>query len=375
MMELNRTKGISVYKQIYDILLGEIYSGLYEETSLLPSEKELCARFDVERNTVRKALQMLVDEKLIIKKPGYGTLLANGANFDEGLAPNSSVAKSVRKNILLITHEDYLRDNGEYFHFKLINSFEKSISEIGHNLIFRSVGMGNGFREIIKYTSPVAIIFDSYMHDGLYQEGLRAGIPCISINHYTPLMTSVVSNNFDGAHRVAKMLTEVGHRRIAVISGKPNYQTNIERMSGVQSLYMKKGIPMNELLVINGNWLFSSGMEAGKRILAMDESERPSAVFAFNDDMAYGCYNYFERAGVHMPEQMSIVGFDKSDQYNSIFPMLTTVDVNVDAMIEYACWILSGQLNRTAPGLCAKIQIDTTICDNGTIRTLHREGI
>jgi len=375
MMELNRTKGISVYKQIYDILLGEIYSGLYEETSLLPSEKELCARFDVERNTVRKALQMLVDEKLIIKKPGYGTLLANGVNFDEGLAPNSSVAKSVRKNILLITHEDYLRDNGEYFHFKLINSFEKSISEIGHNLIFRSVGMGNGFREIIKYTSPVAIIFDSYMHDGLYQEGLRAGIPCISINHYTPLMTSVVSNNFDGAHRVAKMLTEVGHRRIAVISGKPNYQTNIERMSGVQSLYMKKGIPMNELLVINGNWLFSSGMEAGKRILAMDESERPSAVFAFNDDMAYGCYNYFERAGVHMPEQMSIVGFDKSDQYNSIFPMLTTVDVNVDAMIEYACWILSGQLNRTAPGLCAKIQIDTTICDNGTIRTLHREGM
>jgi DNA-binding LacI/PurR family transcriptional regulator len=86
--------------------------------------------------------------------------------------------------------------------------------------------------------------------------------------------------------------------------------------------------------------------------------------------MAYGCYSSIQRAGLRVPEDISIVGFDKSDMYNSIFPMITTVDVNVDAMVEYSCWILSGYLNGTAPGYAVKIQIDTTMCDNGTILAL-----
>lgn len=369
MMELDKSLKQSIYMQIYDILLAEIKSGVYDKTAMLPSEKELCSRFCVERNTVRKALKILVDEGLILKKPGYGTVLADANKAGGKPEASEPAASEMRlKNILLVTHEDYLQDNGEYFHFKLINSFEKSISEMGYNLIFKSVGIGGGFHEIIRQIMPAAVIYDSFMQDRLYREGLSAGVPCISINHYTPLMTSVVSNNFDGAYKVAKMLAEAGHSRIAVITGKRNYQTNIERMSGVQKLYLKNGAASAEMLVLDGDWRFSSGVRAGENILNMPPSERPTAVLAFNDDMAYGCYSCFERAGVRVPEEISIVGFDKSDRYNSIFPLITTVDVNVDAMIKCACWILSGYLNGMAPGFCAKIQIETTICDNGTIR-------
>ncbi|MCL2866937.1 MAG: GntR family transcriptional regulator [Clostridia bacterium] len=367
--ELDRVGKQPVYMQIYSILLTEIQNGAYDETGMLPSEKELCGRFGVERNTVRKALQILVNEGRVSKKPGFGTVLTGDGGDPAGSAAPAE-SELIRKNVLLVTYADYFHDNGEYFHFKLVNGFEKSMSEMGYNLIFKSVDIDAGIREIIQHTLPVAIIYDSYMHDDLYREGLETGVPCISINHYTPLMTSVVSNNFDGAYKVAKMLSQAGHKRIAVITGKRNYQTNIERMSGLQKLYLKEDAVTNEMLVLDGDWLFSSGVKAGEQILSMPATKRPTAVFAFNDDMAFGCYSCFERAGIRVPEDISIVGFDKSDRYHYIFPGITTVDVNVSAMIEYTCWILSEHLNGTAPRYNTKIQMDTTLCDNGTIRTL-----
>lgn len=81
------------------------------------------------------------------------------------------------------------------------------------------------------------------------------------------------------------MLSEAGHRKIAVITGKRNYQTNIERMSGVQKLYLKNSAMPGEMMVLDGDWRFSSGVKAGEYILNMRESERPTAVLAFTDDM------------------------------------------------------------------------------------------
>ena len=370
-MELDRAGKQSIYLQIYSILLEEIQNGIYSNTCILPSEKSLCVRFNVERNTVRKALQVLVNEKIIKKRPGYGAVLADKNNpGDNSEISVSDLTEMARKNILLAAYSDYLHDNGENFHFRLINGFEKKLSKMGYNLIFKSVDMGISFRDIIRQTMPAAIIYDSYMHEEWYREGIEANLPCISINHSTPLMSSIVSNNFDGAFKVAKMLAEANHRRIAVITGKKDYQTNIERMSGLQQLYLKEGMASGEMLVLDGDWSFSSGVKAGERILGIPESGRPTAVFAFNDDMAFGCYSCFVRAGLKVPDDISIAGFDKSNRYNHIFPGITTVDVNINAMIEYACWILSGYLSSTAPNYSVNIQIDTTIYDNGTIRPI-----
>jgi DNA-binding LacI/PurR family transcriptional regulator len=67
-----------------------------------------------------------------------------------------------------------------------------------------------------------------------------------------------------------------------------------------------------------------------------------------------------------VPGDISIAGFDKSDHYKAMFPPITTVDVNLDTIVDYACWYLSSSLSGWAPRIPAKIQIDTNICDNGT---------
>jgi LacI family transcriptional regulator len=192
------------------------------------------------------------------------------------------------------------------------------------------------------------------------------------VNHHTPLFTSIVSNNFDGAYRAAEHLIDAGHKKVAYILGKESHQTTVERLSGIQSLYTARGLSLSPDYLIPGDWTFNSGLNAAESILRMKPADRPTAVFAFNDDLAYGCYAAFHRNGLSIPDDISIVGFDKSDRYNGIFPAITTVDVNLDAIVNYACWCLSSEISGTAPKISAKIQIDTMFCDNGTIKIMEK---
>ena len=370
-MVLDRSNKLPIYKQIYDILLSEINRGIYGKTGILPTEKNLCERFDAERNTVRKALQILVDEGRIIRRKGSGTRLSDrfAAEQNNVLA---ELSKTGNKNILLVAQEDHLNEGDVVsFHFKLINGFYKRLSELGLNLLYKTAGKNGMFSEELRNASPAAVIFDSYIHHSIHREALRYGVPCISVNHYTPLMTSIVGNNYDGAYQVAKSLADAGHTRIALLLGKRSHQTCVERLSGFQSLYMSRGMLLDEKYMFAGDWHFGSGAETADNIAAMKPGERPTAVFAFNDDMAYGCYSSLLRHKLSVPGDISVVGFDKSDRYKAIFPPLTTVDVNKDAIVEYACWMLVNSLLGKAPSTNAKIQLDVSLVDNGSIMPIN----
>ncbi|MCL2158270.1 MAG: GntR family transcriptional regulator [Oscillospiraceae bacterium] len=356
---IDKNSDMPIYKQIYNTLYDEIVRGAYDEQGKLPCERELKRLFGVERNTVRKALKLLSDDGLIIKVPGYGTKIA--------------LNKKNPKNILFITRQDYFQqENSEYFHMKLIENLEKILSLSNYNLIFKSADDYFDLIKAISYTEISAIIFDSYNKSSLYKTARSIKIPCVSINHYTPEVTSIVSNNSDSSYKVVKMLMEAGHRKIAFIAGKENYQTTIERLNGIQSYYARNKLHFDKKYIIQGDWSFDSGVEAGEKFLAMSAEERPTAVFAFNDDMAYGCLSCFEKRGIAVPDEISLIGFDKSDKYASILRPINTVDVNIDVIVKYALWYLMGCLENKDPGAGAivKIQIDTVIYDNKTVKVL-----
>jgi DNA-binding LacI/PurR family transcriptional regulator len=369
--DIDRDSKTPVFRQIYDILVLEMAGGIYPVNGKLPSEKDLCLRFDVERNTARKALQILVDEGRIVRVPGIGSRVLSLKASGKNPAPAARPASEAGGIIILITQVDYLNSpDGESFHYRLIHSLEKRLSRLGYNLLFKPAGENGIVAETIRSAAPQGIIFDSFNHDAHYREAAGSGLPCVSVNHYTPLFTSIVSNNFDSAYRITERLTGAGHEKIAFITGKSSHQTNMERLSGIQTLYTSRGLALRGEYLIPSDWTFASGVLAAERILAMGAANRPTAVFAFNDDLAYGCYSVLERQGLKIPEDISIVGFDKSDRYNGVFPPITTVDVNMDAMVDYACWYLENCFSGQAPAARAKIQIDTTICDGGTIKAL-----
>jgi DNA-binding LacI/PurR family transcriptional regulator len=330
---------------------------------MLPSEKELCARFGVERNTVRKALQLLVDDNRIVRRPGLGTELVRHTEEGEG--------GSAGDPVLLITQVDYLNaGKGESFHYKLIHSLGKRLGDLGCNMLFKPVYKSEDFSELVRRVSPGGIIFDSYTQNDYYRQMIHLGIPAIALNQYTPLMTSVVSDNIGGAYQVVKRLFDMGHRRIAFVLGKKSYNSCQERLCGVRQIYMEHELKLDVAYVFEGDWLFGAGAEAASRILGMEPSQRPTAVFAFNDDMAYGCYSALVQGGLSIPEDISVVGFDNTDRYADMFPRISTVDVNLSVMVDYAAWYFTEILAGRAPMTAVRIEIRTTFCDMGTIKTL-----
>lgn len=375
---VKKDRPIPLYRQIRDTLSREIGEGQYAAGGRLPSEKELSQRFKVERNTVRRALQLLVEEEQIRKMPGYGSVLVKpdkGDPIEQGNAAEGEPARredpqtAIRRNILMVTSRDYLQENPvETFHLRLFHLLEQAVSEMGYNLIFKSIEQDSHMAETLRHTDPAGVIFVSSMDCQIYRQVLARSIPCVSVNHATPLMTSVVSNNAGGARAIARQLIEAGHRNILYITGKRDYQTTSERLAGIRSLYDEKGLPFDSQSVEAGDWSYESGFGIAQQLLSLRKAERPTAIFAFNDDMAYGCYVCLTQNGLSVPGQISLAGFDQTDRYTPILPAITTVDVNSRALVEYTCWYLSESIRKTAPAACARIQIDVSLVDHGTIR-------
>ncbi len=368
--EIVRDKGIPVYRQIYTILNQELQNGEYDRSETLPSEKEMCQRFGVERNTVRKALQLLVNEGLVEKVPGYGTRILRNTPDS---APESRTPVPLKGTILMITGDvDPSGSPAQYLHLPLMQILEQKFSRMGYSLIYKTWRTDDkNLKETLEYIRPSAVIFDSYIKSDYYRLVLEGEIPCISVNHYTPLLTSVINNNFDAAYQVAKLLTGAGHRRIALITGKPGYETTRERLAGFESRYIQKQLTLDQKYVFHGDYMFDSGAEAGEKIAAMPAGERPTAIFAFNDDMAYGCLKSLENHGIHVPEDISLVGFDGTTQYEGIMQPVTTVNINVDAIVQYICWYLGDRLAGNPSKAIAKIQVEANIVDRGTVKKLE----
>jgi DNA-binding LacI/PurR family transcriptional regulator len=314
----------------------------------------------VERNTIRKSLRLLVDENRVIRRPGLGTELVKPVDARE--------AEKSGAPVLLITQVDYLNTGkGESFHYKLIHSLGKRLWESGCNMLFKPVYKSDDFSELIRGVSPRGIIFDSYNPNDYYRKMIHSGLPGISFNQYTPLMTSIVSDNFGGAYQAVQRLFQAGHRRIAFILGKASYNSCHERLGGVRRAYAEWGMKLADEYLFFGDWLFGSGIEAAQGILGMEQAKRPTAVFAFNDDMAYGCYSALARSRLSVPADMSIIGFDNTDRYADMFPEICTVDVNLPVMVDYTAWYFTETLAGRTPGAAVRIEIPAIFCDKGTI--------
>ncbi|MEZ5479549.1 MAG: LacI family DNA-binding transcriptional regulator, partial [Thiolinea sp.] len=118
----------------------------------------------------------------------------------------------------------------------------------------------------------------------------------------------VRSNNRRGAALAIRYLHELGHTRIAHITGPQDNILTHARRIGVQEELQRLGPPLRPEWLIHGDFSLDAGYQAARQILAMPE--RPSAVFCASDQMAFGLMAALHAAGVPVPEQLSVLGFD-----------------------------------------------------------------
>lgn len=154
-----------------------------------------------------------------------------------------------------------------------------------------------------------------------YLEGVN--VPTVSID------------NVSGARKATEYLINLGHKRIGFISGPMNSVLSRDRLKGFYQAMGQYNLKVEPELVQEGNFSYKSGLNMTLKLLAY--SHTPTAVFAANDEMAFGAVNAIERKGLSVPNDISVIGFDNI-KFSAIFkPALTTIsqptfDIGTKAM-------------------------------------------
>jgi LacI family transcriptional regulator len=204
------------------------------------------------------------------------------------------------------------------------------------------------------------IIFAEYPHVAANEALQNSNKPYIFVHRLfgATVANSVVPDDHYGASLAVKHLVELGHRRIAYINGRAAWHSNQRRLDGYRDELMAQGIPFDPALVQPGDWEYEGGYTAAKNLLQL--KPRPTAIFSANDVMALGVIAALQDAGLHVPKDMAVVGYDNRDFAAFFRPRLTTVNMPVYEMGRTAAELLLRQIEegqRATPEIKIKGQL------------------
>jgi LacI family transcriptional regulator len=167
------------------------------------------------------------------------------------------------------------------------------------------------------------------------------GYPFVVIDPLMPLDESlpvVASAHWQGARAATEHLISLRHRRIGIIAGPPDWVACIDRLAGCQAAMASAGLRIDPELVYHSDWYIDGGV-AGARCL-LDLPDPPTAIFAFNDNMAIGVMQVARERGLQIPRDLSVVGVDDIEMSSRLNPPLTTVRQPLREMGRVACGLL-----------------------------------
>jgi DNA-binding LacI/PurR family transcriptional regulator len=199
------------------------------------------------------------------------------------------------------------------------------------------------FDQLMQYRVDGIILASTSLSSDLSEECAAAGIPVVLFNRTTErdAVSSVTSENRDGARRLADFLVAGGHKRFAFISGLENSSTNRDRFEGFRNGLKSHGI--DDLIVQTGNYSRGEAETAARKILSA--TERPDAIFVANDHMAVAVMDVARyEFGLSIPQDLSIVGYDDVGPARWPSYDITTVSQPIDTMVDAAVRILMDQI-------------------------------
>ena len=143
---------------------------------------------------------------------------------------------------------------------------------------------------------------------------------------------------YQAAYDLMSYLIGLGHRRIGFIKGDPAHSSSRSRYEAYKDALRDAGLRLDASIVARGNFNFQSGLQGARRIL--NAPEPPTAIFASDDDTAAGVMHYAHDAGIDIPSELSVAGFDDVPISRHIWPTLTTVRQPIQLMGAKAAQLL-----------------------------------
>jgi LacI family transcriptional regulator len=197
----------------------------------------------------------------------------------------------------------------------------------------------------------------------------RRNFPFVLIDHQGTGedCPAVGATNWQGAYNATEYLIKLGHSRIGFITGSMDLGCAVDRLEGYRSALRTHHIPEASELIYEGNFFQPDGYAGASALL--DLADPPTAIFASNDVMAMGVMDAVRNRRLHVPDDISVVGFDNIPQSAVVYPPLTTVHQPLEQMGQVATQVLLGILKAPEKD-AGRIELPTELLVRGSSAAL-----
>ncbi len=305
---LNESGTVAKYKKVIDWITENIDSGAMRPGEKIPSENELCSRFELSRQTIRHAIAKLAEDGLLESRRGSGTYVADQRADESG-----------RNVIAVVT--TYVDD---YIFPSTIRGIENTLSDKGYSmqLSFTNNTVGKErqiLQDILGRNDVAGLIMEPVKsalpnpNMDLYRRLQEKNIQVLFINSFYPEldMPHVSLDDAECAYRAVRALIDAGHSEIGCVLKLDDGQGR-ERYRGYMKAITEAGLSFSYDHV---NWIDTIDIKNGVSSLtkAKERLGKCTAIFCYNDQVAGMMIEMLTDSGIRVPEDISVIGMDDSD--------------------------------------------------------------
>lgn len=203
---------------------------------------------------------------------------------------------------------------------------------------------------------------------------LKADVPVVLVDRLIKSLRSKVSavvvDNTEAADQGTRYLLDQGHREIGLVLGSQSLYTTEHRLKGYLDALTDFGVTPREELIRYGNYTLSGGYEAVREFMSMDN--RPTALFVTNFEMTLGAMLALSEMNIRVPEDLSVIGFDKLDVFDGILSNLTLIKQPQNVIGQQAARLILSMMNEEdVPAQI--VTLSTQPHDGSSVRRLNAE--
>ncbi|MBO7334789.1 MAG: LacI family DNA-binding transcriptional regulator [Lachnospiraceae bacterium] len=335
------------------------------------SMKDIARRCNVSVATVSKALNDQTDigeqTKDLIKK----------AAKEMGYFPNAQ-ARALRTNRsynigVLFVDEGRSGLTHDYFS-KVLDSFKMEVEEHGYDLTFINCSKKNRTRysylEHSRYRGFDGVVIACIdFNDPEVLDLVNSDIPVVTIDYMFNNRSSVVSNNYAGMQALVDYIVGLGHTKIAYICGD-NTAVTQKRLAAFYQVLEEHNISIPEDYVIHDSYRNIKGAEEKTKLL-LKRKDRPTCILYSDDYSAIGGLNAIKAAGLEIPTDISVAGYDGVTAASLVEPMITTIRQDTVKIGQTAARKLINHIERPKTTLEEQITVDGFLEKGKTVSKLN----
>ncbi len=201
---------------------------------------------------------------------------------------------------------------------------------------------------------------------------LDAGVPLVVVDREVGDLPvdQVLVDNEQGGYLAGHYLVQLGHQQIGCIAGPNDITPSAARIAGFRRALIEAGVALPPQRIVRGNGRYENGEAAMRELL--ERNPRLTAVFAYNDLMAIGAMSTLRRAGVEVPEAMSVIGFDNILQASMVVPALTTIAQPITDLGGVSVRLLLDRI-RHREGHASRVVLPTTLMERESCQAIDRQ--